>query len=121
MSEACSGKMNCKRAGNAFICVTCSASFITASEIDVASLVRVAAQAESYIAEMQVHENQKPCAAVSCLLDHVIGILPLAKVCQLKQSPSPSRECLYQIHIISSKMTWMLHLARGAVPPSPCC
>ncbi len=28
------------------------------------------------------------------LLDHVVGILPLAKVRQLEQSPSPSRQCL---------------------------
>ncbi len=28
------------------------------------------------------------------LLDHVVGILPLAEVRQLKQSPSPSCQCL---------------------------
>lgn len=32
--------------------------------------------------------------AAGYLLDHVISILSLAKVRQLKQSPSPSRQCL---------------------------
>ena len=59
LSEACSGKKNCKSAANACICVTCSASFSTASSRDVASLVRVASQAESYIGEMRVHETRR--------------------------------------------------------------
>jgi hypothetical protein len=41
--------------------------------------------------------------AVTCLLDHVIGILALPEVCQFEESPSPSRESLQERPCLSSE------------------
>lgn len=81
LSEACSGRKNCKSAANAFIRVICFESFITASSRNVASLVRLAAQAESYIAEMRVHEGVRShfLPAESCHMHLDLGESVLAQ------------------------------------------
>lgn len=40
--------------------------------------------------------------AVTCLLDHVVGILALTEMCQFEESASPSRESLREHPCLSS-------------------